>query len=45
MCAQLANQTFLEKAPSSLIQTLKNTLSQVEKQLIELLKRLDQLEH
>lgn len=41
---QLANTTFLEKAPSALINTLKNNLSQAEKQLEETIGKLDQLE-
>lgn len=42
--SQLANTTFLEKAPSSLINTLKNNLFQAEKQLEETIGKLDQLE-
>lgn len=45
VCTQLANTTFLEKAPPPLIHTLKKTLSQVEKQLEEILRKLDQLEY
>ncbi len=41
---QLSNTTFLEKAPSSLINTLKNNLSQAEKQLEETIGKLEQLE-
>ena len=41
---QLSNPTFLEKAPPLLINTLKNTLSQAEKQLKETGEKLEQLE-
>ena len=40
---QLANTHFLEKAPSSLINTLKDNLFQAEKKLQETLEKLAQL--
>ena len=40
---QLANTPFLEKAPSSLINTLKDNLFQAEKKLQETLEKLAQL--
>lgn len=40
---QLANTNFLEKAPSSLISTLKENLLQAEKKLEETIEKLDQL--
>ncbi|MEK7339523.1 MAG: class I tRNA ligase family protein, partial [Verrucomicrobiota bacterium] len=41
---QLANTNFLEKAPASLVSTLKDHLSQAEKKLEETIEKLDQLE-
>jgi valyl-tRNA synthetase len=40
---QLANTNFLEKAPSSLVSTLKDNLSQAEKQLEETLGKLNNI--
>ena len=42
---QLANANFLQKAPTSLVSTLKDNLSQAEKKLEETIEKLDQLEH
>lgn len=40
---QLANQGFLEKAPPPLVEKLKNSLSQTEKELAETMKKLENL--
>jgi valyl-tRNA synthetase len=40
---QLANTGFLEKAPPQLVEKLKNTLTQTEKELIETIRKLELL--
>jgi valyl-tRNA synthetase len=40
---QLANSAFLEKAPPQLVEKLKNTLTQTEKELAETMRKLDEL--
>jgi valyl-tRNA synthetase len=40
---QLGNEGFLEKAPPQLIDKLKNSLSQAEKELAETLRKLEEL--
>jgi valyl-tRNA synthetase len=40
---QLANSVFLEKAPPQLIEKLKNTLAQTEKELTETMRKLEEL--
>lgn len=40
---QLANTAFLEKAPPQLIEKLKNTLTQTEKELTETMRKLEEL--
>ncbi len=41
---QLANTAFLEKAPPQLIEKLKNTLLQTEKELNETMRKMEELE-
>lgn len=40
---QLANSAFLEKAPPQLVEKLKNTLTQTEKELTETMRKLEEL--